>query len=322
MLLKTYYQWWKTWKTLPINNWIKAAQQYRNNNYTDAAKLYQAGLKKHFNHPASHCARMDLAYCLFRVQDFKEAEKELRHVINSDPQLKEAYLRLSRLQIWSGRPLEACWTIRRALKEEGIGNDAEVVATFLFAIIENGGPTYLLQEALNALSKLSDKEKANTKIEIALAKLAIFNGDKDKGRTELSRLASLTEAPFEAVVAFAEVLLDEGRIAHARQQLRRAMLVAPNHPKVLFLFAKSYLQEGPFFNAEYATQLATSACQNAGWSGPRELHLLAQCYSYNGDKLSALVVAHKAKDAGSRLLGNYGEAKNLEKLIESLSSAQ
>ena len=312
-------QWWGTWRTVPVFSWIRAAQMYRAGRFARAIQLYRKGLDKHTVHPARFCARMDLAYCLFRSHRYAEAEHELRSVINHSPRLKEAYARLGRLQIWTGRPLEACWTMRRALRV--VDPDVELLSIFLMAVLDNGGPAYLLKEALAALDSLSDKQRRDTRLEIVLARLAIYQGDKESGRSMLLRLATGLQAPFEAVVALAEVLLDEGRVANARQQLRRAMLVAPSHPRVLYLFAESYLREGPFQNVDFALQLAQSACQHTGWLGPRELHLLARTYDATGDRLSALLLAYKAKDIGSKLLGNYRHAKELQQLIDRLSNA-
>jgi len=80
------------------------------------------------------------------------------------------------------------------------------------------------------------------------------------------------------------------------------------------------MKAGPFYNGEYAKQLAIGACQLTNWSSPREMHLLAEAYYHTGDKISALVVASKAKQAGTRLMGTYRDVRVLEQLIESLSS--
>jgi hypothetical protein len=50
------------------------------------------------------------------------------------------------------------------------------------------------------------------------------------------------------------------------------------------------------------------------------MHLLAEAYYHSGDKISALVVASKAKQAGTRLMGTYRDVRMLDELIESLSA--
>lgn len=315
--LKSYILWIKTWKSTPVLTWVKAARFYRSGQYEMARALYEKGLETKSAHPANVCARLDLAYCFFRLGKFEEAKEQLRQVIAQAPGTKEGYLRLARIQMWTGQPMEASWTLRRALRE--VGSDADIVANYLIAVLDNGGPSYLLKEGVAALNKLSSAEKDNPKVEVAAALISIYRGDIKNGRQKLSELASGTSAPFEAVVAYAEVLLGEERVAHARQQLRRALTVAADHPRVLSLLAASYLKEGPFYNPEFAKQLATSACQHSGWLGPREMHMLAEALQHLGDRITALTIAHKARDAGSKLLGNYRYVRSIERLIESLS---
>ena len=315
--IKSYFQWFRTWRCVPIVTWVKAAQLFRQGRYSQASAYYLKGLEKFAHHPASICARLDLAYCLFRLGSYEEAKEHLRSVITSSPKKREGYLRLARIQMWTGQPMEASWTLRRALRE--VGSDADIVASYLLAVLDNGGPSYLLKEGVAALNKLSAEDRVNPKIEVAAALISIYRGDVKNGRGRLAELAAAPHAPFEAVVNYGEVLLSEDRVAHARQQLRRALSVAADHPRVLSLLAASYLKGGPFYNAEFAQQLAMSACQNTGWQGPREMHVLAEALYHSGDKLTALTIAHKARDAGSKLLGNYRYVRSIERLIDSLS---
>ena len=311
------WKWWKTWRTFPVIPWIQAASCYRNGNFELAQKHYESGLRKHADHPAQFCARLDLSYCLFKNRKFEESEKHLKLVIANLPTFKEAHLRLARLQIWTGRSLEAAWTIRRAMRE--IDGDTELVATFMLAILDNEGPTYLIKEALAAWAKLSIEDKQNPKLQAARARFAMLKGDVERGRSVLSEIAKRHDAPIEAVVLFAQVLLEEGKIAHCRHELRKALALESDNPRVLSLFAESYLRSGPFYNPEYARQLGTSSCQAANWSSPREMHILAESFYHSGDKISALIIASKARQAGSRLLGEYRDVRNLDRLIESLS---
>lgn len=316
--VKVYFDWYQTWKAWPVLAWIKGADLYRSCDFHAAAAKYQYGLERYAEHPANFCARLDLSYCLFRLSRFSEAEEQLKFIMTHRPNIREAYLRFARLKIWVGQPMEAAWTIRRAIRN--FGADAELVATFLFALLDNHGPAYLIKDALSELRKLPAAEKQDQRIEIALSRLAVYRGDVKTGKASLSKLANGLEAPFDAVLNLAELFLNEDRVAQARQQLRRALMVAPNHPRVLSLFAASYLKGGAYYNPEFAVQLAQSACQASGWLSPRELHVLAESYYSHGDRLSALNAALKAKAAGSKLLGHYSDVRSIDKLIEALSS--
>lgn len=320
--IKMYRKWWKTWGTLPVTPWIKAASLYRSGNFADAAKKYRDGLARFAHHPARFCARLDLAYCLFRTGDLKGAEAELRFAAAHAPESREAHLRLGQFLVWVGRPLEAAWVLRRAIKF--VAPDAELAATLLSAAIDGCGPRYLVKDALEAVRQAEQSqnvtERGEKKLRVARAKLLLSKGDYDRARTQLARLSCDGYTCLDAVLAFSEILIREGKVSFARQQLRRGLSAAPHHPRVLSLLAESYLKPGQFFNADYAAQLATNACQCSDWSSPREMHILAEAHLLRGDKIAALLMASKAKEAGSRLLGAYPQASSLNALIQDLST--
>jgi len=315
----TYKTWIKTWRTMPIRPWIKAAELYRQGKFAKAAELYKKGLDKHPLHEAAYCARLDLAHCLFKLGRFSESKELHRNIITQIPTLKEAYVRLARVQMWVGENLEAAWTMRRALRE--LNHDGEMVGIFTLAILDHGGASYLFKEAEEAIRNLPEAERLHRKMETASARLELSRGDYQKGRTALGALVTGAEAHFDAVVAYGEVLLKEGRLPLARQQFRRALLVNPNHPRVLTLLAETYLKSGPMNSPEFAKQLATSACQNSGWMSPEALHVLAEAYKALDDNLSALATAVRAKEAGSKLLSGYRNVKDIDALIETLATA-
>lgn len=324
--LKLMLKWWRTWGSLPVLPWVQAAALYRKGQYRAAEPLYRSGLDKCFTHPAQHCARLDLAYCLFKNGKFDSAEEELKNVIHHLPRSKEGYIRLARLQMWRGQSLEAAWTMRRA--QRNVTFDKDMACLFLYAALDSRAPHYLVQEALRSLDTAEGEELNELqilKIQALQARARMLSKHNNsvefsQARTELAQVAAHVDAPFEVSLLFAEVLIEEGKIAHARRLLRRALHVAPEYPRLLSLLAESYLRSGPFYNPEYAKQLATTACQSASWSSPRELHVMAEAYYHLGDKISALVTASKAKDLGSRLLGTYTHARTLDELITSLAS--
>ncbi|MCO6432461.1 MAG: tetratricopeptide repeat protein [Deltaproteobacteria bacterium] len=316
--LTLYYRWWKTWGKLPVLSWMKAASFYRLKNYERAQQFYKQGLRSNPDHPACNSARLDLAYCLFKLRRFDEAQEQLRIIISKSPSTKDPHLRLTKIQMWIGHTLDAAWSARRAV--QCAGPDPEMTALFLMNVLEHDGTSYLLQEALKQAEEIESIKREHPLLQAALAKLSIRKGEREQGRKSLLQVCSQPNSPFEAHLILAELLLEEGNIAQARQELKRAMTVVADHPRILSLFAETYLRSGPFYNPDYARQLATSACQNSNWSSPRELHILAESFYHVGDKISALVSASKAKDAGNRVLGSYRDVKNLDKLIETLST--
>lgn len=316
--IKLYYRWWKTWKKPPVFAWIKGASLYRIGRYDLALKEYKRGLLKYPEHPARFSARLDLAYCLFKLKRFDDAQEQLKTLVNDAPHLRDAHIRLARIQMWIGHSLDAAWTARRALQRLPV--EPELVGLFILNVVEHEGTSYLLQEALKYAESLLPIQKENPILKTAMAKLDLFHGDKSSGREKLVEICTQVECPIEALILLADELLEEGNLAQSRHELKRAMNMIAEHPRVLSLLAETYLRSGPFYNADYARQLATSACQSSQWLSPREMHILAESYYHQGDKISALVLASKAKQAGSQLLGTYRDVKNLDRLIETLST--
>jgi predicted Zn-dependent protease len=317
-ILKVFKQWWKTWGTLPVYSWVKAAALYRLGQYSTAKKYYEKGLKSNPSHPASNCARIDLAYCLFKLGKFEESERYLRNVTTNDPENREAYERLGKLHLWTGNYVEAAWNYRRGLQY--FPEDLDFTFNFLFSVLGNGGPGYLLQEAKKSIEIIPNKKSEHIKYQLAVTLLTWYKGQKEEAENKLKELVTLESVPIEALISYAEILLEQGKITHARRYLRIALSKSSNHPRVLTLLADSYLQPGPFYNAVYARQLASTAAQNTAWLSPFAMHTLADAYYHEGDKMSALIMASKAKDVGNQRLGAYRGEKHLDLLIETLSS--
>lgn len=271
--LKAYLRWWSMWRSVPVHEWIKGAALYRAGKFDRALELYRRGLDKHDHHPAALTARLDYAYCLFQVRRLDAAREELRQVIRSCPTNREARVRLIRLHLWSGQPLEAGFACRRAL--QSIEPDGEIVGLFLLAALEHNDHQHLLNDAIRSVGSLSPEAKKHPLVRVADARLDLLRGDYQLGKQTLAEIANEPNAPFDGVLLFAELLLEEGNLPHGRHQLRRALRAAPNHPRVLSMLASTYLTQGAFFNAEFGLQLSLAACQNSGWVSPREMHVLS-----------------------------------------------
>ena len=319
--ISLYFSWIKVWRTLPVLTWIKANSLYKEKHYDLACRYYKLGLDKHPHHPARFAVRLDLAYCFFKLHRFAEAQEQLRHIISSTPDFRDAHIRLARIQSWVGHSLDAAWTLRRAIQRFGAQTD--LVAMFLYNVVEHEGTSYLVHEALKYAQQIEDSgdNSKNMLLDTAFAKFDLQKGNTELAKTKLLNICAQVNCPFEAVILLSEILLEENEIEKARQTLKQLMRTVSDHPRILSLMAETYLKSGEFYNAEYACQLAISACQNSQWNSPRELHILAEAYFHQGDKISALILASKAKQTGSQLMGSYRELKNLDKLIETLSSA-
>lgn len=313
-----YKDWIVSWRAMPVRSWMRAAQAYRAGNFDAAVELYRRGLQSNPSSPARVNALLDLSHCLFRLRRFDEAERALRQASVAAPNEREVFVRLARLQLWLGHSSEAAWTVRSCLQK--VPADPELVALFINAAVESGGQPHLVQEAKALLAGIHYEPEAFPRLEVARLRLELLLSDSLEARDDLAKLATADRGPFEAVVSFAQLLIREDKLAYARHHLHRALSVSPEHPRVLRLLATSYLQNGIFFEPEYAIQLATKACQATGWRGVNEMHTLAQAYVATGDKVSALLIASKARDTGRRLLGSFPDSGQLDRLIERLST--
>lgn len=106
-------------------------------------------------------------------------------------------------------------------------------------------------------------------------------------------------------------LIERKEPLRARRLLNRALAVEPRAPKILTLLARTYLISGEGYSPSFAVQLATKACQHAGWLSPQAHAVLAECFYHSGDKLAALTVVQGSR---SRLAD-----PQIQLLLESLT---
>lgn len=308
------YRWYSAWRSAPVSEWLKASALYRAGDFSGAIKLYERGLQRYPKNPARINAILDVSHCLFRVRRFKESEAYLRRLLVEMPDLTEPHIRLARLQMWLGYGAEAISTARAAVLK--FGADPELATIFINAALDAGASREHLLEARSIINQFSCDGGGFPRFDVACVRLWFAESGSVEARDRLSQLASLDKGPFDAVVGFAEVLLGEGKVNYARHHLRRALSVAPHHPTVLRLLARTYLQQTDIFNPTYARQLATSACQSTGWLSIRDLVTLAQSYIVCGEQIEALLTALKAKELSARFAGVVPEAARIEELLQ------
>ncbi len=310
------YRFWRNWKALPVASWIKAAEQFQGRNYSKAIALYSAGLKRHPQHPAASSAQLDLAFCQQQKSDYRGAIETLKSLVLSYGGSREAVVRLHKILRDVGQNKEAAWVIRRYIRAHG--PDAELVARMTLALLACDASDAMLSEPLEMRERVSGAAPSEL-TKLADAMIGIKRKDS-AARQDLWKLASSAEATKETLLSYAEVLLSEGKIALARQTLRRAHGADRNCCRTLVLFAKSYLSSGPFYSPEDARQLAEQACLVSGWGSLIAVHILAESYHHLEDATNALLVAYKGKDL---MRGNGAEAESVlvEQLIQDLSES-
>ena len=176
-----------------------------------------------------------------------------------------------------------------------------------------------LQDEIKELCNSKTKSRTDSALRLtAQAVYELYCGKKERASKIFAHIFIEKQAPFEAYMYYGQMLLKEGQIMLARKYFRHAMLKRPHFPKIVRLFAQSYLAKGILYRSEFAVQLATTAAQFSHWQNPWCLHVLADAYHHNGDNMSALIVASKAQNIGSKVHGHYPRADELQELISLL----
>ncbi len=135
-------------------------------------------------------------------------------------------------------------------------------------------------------------------------------------------LCAIENTSPEALIALSELLLIQGKVVFARQQLRRALSLVPQQPLVLALLAETYLVEAAGYQPQYALQLASSAAQGCGWASPNAMYSLAKAYLFNDDSQAALMILEKVKTDMSASLNLYRVAESIDQLWGQLTTQE
>lgn len=315
-----YYEWWKNWGSFPVKPWVAAARHYRRKEYTKAIEYYKKGIRTHGKHPAASVARMDLAFCLTKVAEFSDAEFHLRQVVYNKRYSKKAYLKLLSLYMHIGNYLEAAWCAKRALDE--FPDCPLVQSFFIFSVVENGGPASLLVKIEELKNSFVNDSFALALRHTAQAVYELSTGEKEKASKIFAHVLLQDNVPYQAYMYYGNMLLRENEVMLARYYLRKALRKAPSNPKIVRLFAETYLKPGPLYKPEFAKQLATTAAQRTNWKNPWCLHILAEAYHLSGNNMAALITATKAKNISKTFYEFYPRQQMLGELIETLENYQ
>lgn len=310
-----HVRWWRSWRTLPVPAWVRGAALYRQGRFREAIEAYQLGLAEHLDHPAAFSARLDLSYCFSRNGRFGDAISELRGIIELRPELREAYIRLSRLHAWLGNPLEALAVLKKAWQR--FAPDAELAALILHYAVEGEAAESVLAEAFACVEQQEEQRGSNSFLRTALASFLLHRGQGDKALEILNVVCKGPDASCEALLCRAKLLSATGQCEGAVEDILRLLKIRPGYPQALSLLARMYLDESALNEPEFALRSAVTACQNTAWSSPRELMTLAEVYLRAEDQDLALMMAQKAREAS---LNNQGLTKDLRRVNDFIDS--
>ena len=183
-------------------------------------------------------ARLNLGEALYRRGRLEAAERELRAVVEAQPDNLSAHLWLGRTLADQGRPREAFRVYAEALRLPG-GRSVAAVATAESAVAagEPGAAALLLQRPGG-----SPGERAAAGV--ARAILAQARGRTPVAKAELQRALAADPLSFEALSRLVDLAIAAGRPTDAMAAARAAAARAPRSPRHLALLGETLLAAG------------------------------------------------------------------------------
>ena len=290
-------RWYRLWGTLPVRSWIAAAECFKSEDFKKAEQLYRKGIAAQQFHPAAQSARLDLAYCLYRLDDFDGALQELNYLTGVRTRLKDAYILRAKICLIMGQISSALHTMSQCL--ELFPADARVLSQYahfcLMAPIDIDAAEDLKQRLVAVKCRLALEDQDNVYLDTALSHYELRWGDIRRAERVLARVLATGRAPFEAVLMRGERLLAQGRVLPARELLTRAMRMSKKDPRPMLVLSASYLRAGSESNFDWAVQLAEAACRVSQWKNAECLSALAKALEFKGDKAKAQLFVERIK---------------------------
>lgn len=300
---KLVYDWYRMWGTLPVTSWLRAADHFIQKDFKLAAEYYRVGLSRQLKHPARHCARMDLAYCQYRTGDIKEALEQLGVVTEASVALRDAYVLKAKIEDILGKSELSLQTLRDGLTL--FPQDLRILVAFVHISLFNRIEHARLSEARGLLlqqkRELFLDDNRQVLLDAALAHYEIRVGDTESGDRMLARVLATGIAPVEAIVLRGMRLLEQRRMIQAREQLGRAMRLAPRSSRPVRILAESYLMPGDFCELDWAEQMATAACKLSAWQNRECVEVLAKVMDTKGDASTAELLTERSLDLTRQL---------------------
>ena len=300
---KLVFDWYRMWSAAPVADWLRAADCFVKKDFAQAAEHYERGLKAQPSHPARHCARMDLAYCLYRTGNILGSLTQLTVVTESSIALRDAYLLRAKIEDILGKPELALRSLSDGLVL--FPQDLRLLISFAHACLFNGIEHERLQDVrenlLQQKRELLLDDNRQVLIDAALSHYELRFGDSESGDRMLVRVLATGIAPFEAIVIRGERLLEQRRMLQAREQLGRAMRISPRNPRPARLLAESYALPGDFCEPDWAEQLAQVACKLSSWQNRECVELLSRISDTKGDTSTAELLAERSNELSRQL---------------------
>jgi tetratricopeptide (TPR) repeat protein len=259
-------------------------------------------------------ARQNLGESLFRRGKYAAAERELRAVLEAQPQNVAAQLWLAQTLVKTGHPRDALVVYERAMPLPGGAKDALIEATDV--AVANGD--------LAAARRMIGLAPAGAFIHVARGALAEAQHQMSAAQREYQLALDKDPTSFDALSRLFDLLTRTGRPREALSAAERASRLAPDSPRLLGLTGSALAASGDLAGAErtltralwlapdadalrlalgralFAEHKITQAIDvvnQAGASPDRDI-LLGAAYSSSRDWRRAIEHLQQALDAG------------------------
>lgn len=180
-------------------------------------------------------ARQNLGEILYRQGKFAAAERQLRAVVEGQPDNLAAHLWLAKALSSQGKSRDALRVYRQALRLPG------AAALALVEAVTQGLSAGLEEEARAIVDGATTK---GSEIHTARAILALARSQTRLAERELGLALALDPLSFDALSRLLDLLISAGRAKDALPALKRAAERAPGSPRHLALLGEAFLAAG------------------------------------------------------------------------------
>ncbi len=261
---------------MPVKSWVWGMELYQQASFRMAEKYLLEGLNNNPYHPASNTIRYYLALTYSNLGEKREALQYLKKIVHNGAATREVYLFSSKLYAQLGKHILSAKILRKALNE--FKSDQELILAYAYAVASNPTSERFYEEALRKLKAkqlvTSPESGSYFQLEAAMSALECAFGDRAVGEKLLVRSLAAGEAPAEAILLRAEILMNDGRVSQARDLAERVLKHDPFDPRPYAFLTRVYLREDEWSNPEFALQLSSTACSLTNWENPIYLSLL------------------------------------------------
>ena len=180
-----------------------------------------------------------LAETWARLGDMGRAERELRRVVESQPDYYPARVLMGRVLVDAGRPSRARIHLRRAIQLRP--QEPEAYLVLAQSLLDTRSPDEAMRVVEELGAALPGEASGYRRLGLALAE----RGDTWRAERMLSRAAERAPGDVEVWTTLARLQEESGRISNAEEALARALRSDPDNGSVLLWAGRLALRLGP-----------------------------------------------------------------------------